>query len=79
MLDSIGFHRKYYGHGVEVSGSAFNGSLSSKDDLRNMLHKEWPFFTDYDHLVRRCLDNNSCGGVQDIIQSLGKYDDILLN
>ena len=28
VLDSIGFHRKYYGHGVEVSGSALNGSLS---------------------------------------------------
>ena len=48
-------------------------STSSKSQLKTVIDNDWPFFTNNTDLVKDCLLNFNCKGVQDILQSLGKH------
>ena len=51
-------------------------ATSSKSQLQAVIDNDWPFFANNTYLVKDCLLHFNCGGVQDILQSLG--DHILL-
>ena len=58
--------------------SAFNlqyGKLllatSTKSQLQNVIDNDWPFFTNYTHLVKMCLQGYECSNIQDIIKKIG--------
>ena len=47
-------------------------ALSSKDELEDMLDKEWPFFDKYLQEVILCLNGTTCGSMTNIVAMLGK-------
>ena len=48
-------------------------ATSTKAQLKTVIDNDWPFFTNNTDLVKDCLLNSNCEGVQDILQSLGDH------
>ena len=48
-------------------------ATSSLSELKGMLAKNWPYFTNYSKEIDQCLTQISCQGVTDLIQTLGKF------
>ena len=46
-------------------------ATSTKSQLQTVIDNDWPFFTNYTHLVKKCLKDTDCDSIQDIIQKLG--------
>lgn len=46
-------------------------ALSSKEELEEMLSKEWPFFGKYSQELTLCLNGTRCDRLNDIIATLG--------
>ena len=47
-------------------------ATSTRSQLQTMIDEDWPFFTNCTSLVKTCLKESDCDGVQDIVQKLGK-------
>ena len=47
-------------------------ALSSKEQIEEMLDKDWPFFEKYSKEVDHCLHGISCDNLIDIVATLGK-------
>ena len=45
----------------------------SPSDIETMLAKDWPYFSHYSQEIDQCLNNASCQGVKDLVQTLGKF------
>ena len=51
---------------------------ASPSELKAMLAKDWPYFTHYSKDIDKCLRGDSCQGVGNLVQTLGKlFTDIL--
>ena len=46
-------------------------ATSTKSQLQTVIDNDWPFFTNYTHLVKMCLKDSDCDGTRNIIQQLG--------
>ena len=44
---------------------------STNAQLKALIRKDWPFFSNNTNLVERCLQESHCDGIQDIFQKLG--------
>ena len=44
----------------------------SLPDIEAMMAKDWPYFSHYSQEIDQCLNNASCQGVRDLVQTLGK-------
>ena len=44
----------------------------SPSDIESMITKDWPYFSHYSQEINQCLNNASCKGISDLVQSLGK-------
>ena len=47
-------------------------ALASLEDLGRMVDAGWPYFTPYIEDLQMCLNQTSCTGLQQVIQSIGK-------
>ena len=45
----------------------------SSSELKDMMSKDWPYFSQYSQEIDLCFNNTSCQGVSDLVKSLGKY------
>ena len=74
--ESIGFLKEFYGVVAETLHLQYGNILlatSTKSQLQAVIDNDWPFFGNNTELVQSCLMDSKCGGVKDIIESLGKY------
>ena len=46
-------------------------ATSSSSQLKSMMSKDWPYFNQFYHEMDECLNDASCQGVKDIVQTLG--------
>ena len=46
-------------------------ATGSKSQIQAVLDNDWPFFANYTEMVKTCLDDYRCEGLQDIFQMLG--------
>ena len=49
-------------------------ATASTLELKAMMAKDWPYFTPYSKETDQCLNGDSCQGVRDLVQTLGKLD-----
>ena len=47
-------------------------ATSTRSQLQNVIDNDWPFFANNTDLVKSCLLNSTCEGIQDIIGKPGK-------
>ena len=47
-------------------------ALSSKEELEEMMDKDWPFFAKYSQELELCLNGTSCDSLNGVIATLGK-------
>ena len=47
-------------------------ATASPPQLKIMMAKDWPYFTNFSQHMDQCLNNNSCKGVNNILRVLGK-------
>ena len=47
-------------------------ATSTRSQLQSVIDNDWPFFTNNTDLVKSCLLNSTCEGIQDIIGKPGK-------
>ena len=53
-------------------------ATSTRTQLQAVVDNDWPFFTDHIDLVKTCLLNSDCDGIQDIVQNLGSTNVVAL-
>ena len=53
-------------------------ATSTNAQLKAVIRKNWPFFTNSTGLVERCLQESHCDGIQDVFQKLGIHSVFLL-
>ena len=51
---------------------------STNAQLKALIRKDWPFFSNNTNLVERCLQESHCDGIQDVFQKLGIHSVFLL-
>ena len=54
-------------------------AISSPPEIEAMMAKDWPFFTHFSQEIDQCLEEGSCRGVQDIVNTLGKISSNLVD
>ena len=51
-------------------------ATSSLTQVKNMMSKDWPYFSHYSKEIDQCLSGANCQGVRDLVQELGELLDI---
>ena len=46
-------------------------ATSTKSQIQEVIDKDWPFFTNNTDLVKKCLSDNKCDSIQDIVKKIG--------
>ena len=49
-------------------------ALSRKEEMVNVIELDMPYTREYKDAIHDCLNNNNCGSVSEIINSLGKKE-----
>ena len=47
-------------------------AIKTSDEIKDMLDKDWPYFSHHREKIEQCLNGHNCQGVTDIVNSLGK-------
>ena len=68
--------KEFYGVLANTFGLQYGKIMvatSTKSQLQAVIDNDWPFFGNNTELVQSCLKDSRCGGIKDIINSLGWY------
>ena len=71
---SISLTKEFYGVLANTFGLQYGNIMvatSTKSQLQAVIDNDWPFFANNTGLVQSCLKDSKCGGIKDIMDSLG--------
>ena len=66
--------KEFYGVMANTFGLQYGNIMvatSTKSQLQAVIDNDWPFFGNNTEMVQSCLKDSKCGGIKDIIDSLG--------
>ena len=74
-LTSFSLAKEFYGVLASVLNLQYGNILlatSTRSQLQAVIDNDWPFFTNYTELVKKCLKHSECDNAGDVLQKQGQ-------